>query len=205
MFFQKIKNKKFQLCILLFSIVIFFILCFLYNKFMLNSKCVFVLKKDVSKGEKLSYDIVQKVIVKNFNQEELINPYDSVAKYNLKNGQILNNDIISKDDINHLKENIIIPLSSNSYNLKKGQIINMYITTSTKNIVDKNIKYASLINTNSQEVTIKIIENKEIFDVYKNNENKMYVIVEVEKDIALFIENIKDISKFSLSIIEGGD
>lgn len=205
MFFQKIKNKKFQLCILLFSIVIFFILCFLYNKFMLNSKCVFVLKKDVSKGEKLSYDIVQKVIVKNFNQEELINPYDSVAKYNLKNGQILNNDIISKDDINHLKENVIIPLSSNSYNLKKGQIINMYITTSTKNIVDKNIKYASLINTNSQEVTIKIIENKEIFDVYKNNENKMYVIVEVEKDIALFIENIKDISKFSLSIIEGGD
>lgn len=205
MFFQKIKNKKFQLCILLFSIVIFFILCFLYNKFMLNSKCVFVLKKDVSKGEKLSYDIVQKVIVKNFNQEELINPYDSVAKYNLKNGQILNNDIISKDDINHLKENIIIPLSSNSYNLKKGQIINMYITTSTKNIVDKNIKYASLINTNSQEVTIKIIENKEIFDVYKNNENKIYVIVEVEKDIALFIENIKDISKFSLSIIEGGD
>lgn len=205
MFFQKIKNKKFQLCILLFSIVIFFILCFLYNKFMLNSKCVFVLKKDVSKGEKLSYDIVQKVIVKNFNQEELINPYDSVAKYNLKNGQILNNDIISKDDINHLKENIIIPLSSNSYNLKKGQIINMYITTSTKNIVDKNIKYASLINKNSQEVTIKIIENKEIFDVYKNNENKIYVIVEVEKDIALFIENIKDISKFSLSIIEGGD
>lgn len=205
MFFQKIKNKKFQLCILLFSIVIFFILCFLYNKFMLNSKCVFVLKKDVSKGEKLSYDIVQKVIVKNFNQEELINPYDSVAKYNLKNGQILNNDIISKDDINHLKENIIIPLSSNSYNLKKGQIINMYITTNTKNIVDKNIKYASLINKNSQEVTIKIIENKEIFDVYKNNENKIYVIVEVEKDIALFIENIKDISKFSLSIIEGGD
>lgn len=205
MFFQKIKNKKFQLCILLFSIVIFFILCFLYNKFMLNSKCVFVLKKDVSKGEKLSYDIVQKVIVKNFNQEELINPYDSVAKYNLKNGQILNNDIISKDDINHLKENVIIPLSSNSYNLKKGQIINMYITTSTKNIVDKNIKYASLINKNSQEVTIKIIENKEIFDVYKNNENKIYVIVEVEKDIALFIENIKDISKFSLSIIEGGD
>lgn len=205
MFFQKIKNKKFQLCILLFSIVIFFILCFLYNKFMLNSKCVFVLKKDVSKGEKLSYDIVQKVIVKNFNQEKLINPYDSVAKYNLKNGQILNNDIISKDDINHLKENVIIPLSSNSYNLKKGQIINMYITTSTKNIVDKNIKYASLINKNSQEVTIKIIENKEIFDVYKNNENKIYVIVEVEKDIALFIENIKDISKFSLSIIEGGD
>lgn len=208
MFYQKIKSKRFQLCILLLSILIFFILCFLYDKFMLNSKCVFVLKKDVSKGEKLTYDTVQKVIVKNceqFEQEELVYPYDSVAKYNLKKGQILNYDIISKEDIKLLKETIVIPLNNNSYNVKKGKFVNIYITTNKENVVDKNIKCVSLTNKNSRETTIKIIENKEVFDVYKDSENRMYIVVEVEKDVALFIENVKDISKFSMSIIEGGD
>lgn len=173
---------------------------------MLNSKCIFVLKNDISKGEIITYDTVQKVIVKNLNQEELVCPYDSVAKFDLKKGQILSNDIISnnKDDI--INEKVIIPLDNNVNNLKKGEIVNIYITTNKENIkyINKD-KYPFIINKKSKESTMKIISSKEIFNVSNDLEGKMYVVIEVEKDIALFIENIKNISKFSLSIVERGD
>lgn len=173
---------------------------------MLNSKCIFVLKNDISKGEVITYDSVQKVIVKNLNQEELVCPYDYVAKFDLKKGQILNNDIISKnkDDIVH--ESIIIPLNNNVSELKKGKIVNIYITTKIENIKGERLfKYPFITNNNSKEITVKIINNQRILNVYKDTENKTYIVIEVEKDVALLIENIKDISKFSLSIIERGD
>ena len=112
----------------MFSILIFFILCFLYNKLLLNSQCIFVLTKDVSKGEKLSSDCIQKIIVKNLSKEELIYPYDSFSKYNLKKGQILNNEIISNEEVLKEKEQVIIPLSQKINNLKKGDVINIYVT-----------------------------------------------------------------------------
>lgn len=202
-FFQKIKSKKIQIYILLFSILIFFILSFVYNKLMLNSKCIFVLKSDISKGERLSYDNIQKVIIKNFNQEELIEPYDCVAKFDLKKGQILNSEIISKDEISTINEKVIIPLSDTFDTIKKGDFVNIYITTNKENIKDiKNTEYVSLTNKTSDNITIKIINNVEILGMYKNNEDKKCIIVEAEKDIVLLIENIKDISKFSLSIVE---
>lgn len=173
---------------------------------MLNSKCIFVLKNDISKGEIITYDTVQKVIVKNLNQEELVCPYDSVAKFDLKKGQILSNDIISnnKDDI--INEKVIIPLNNNVVKLKKGEFVNLYITTNKKNIkYAKKFKCPFIINNINEEITIKITNKREILNVYNDIENKMYVVIEVEKDVALFIENIKDISKFSLSIIERGD
>ena len=80
---------------------------------MLNSKCIFVLKEDISKGEIITYDTVQKVIVKNLNQEELVCLYDSIAKFDLKKGQILNNEIISNNKEDIINEKIIIPLNNN--------------------------------------------------------------------------------------------
>lgn len=173
---------------------------------MLNSTCIFVLKNDVSKGEKLSYENIQKVIVReNFSEEELIYPYDSIAKYDLKQGQILNNDIISRDDIKLCNEKVIIPLTDGFDLVKKGDFVNIYITTKKENIDNTNIKYVGLTNKKSLDTTVKIINNKEILEVYKNNENKIYIMIEAEKNIAVLIENIKDISKFSLSIVERSD
>lgn len=169
---------------------------------MLNSKCIFVLKEDISKGEIITYDTVQKVIVKNLNQEELVCPYDSIAKFDLKKGQILNNEIISNNKADIINEKVIIPLNNNVVKLKKGDFVNLYITTNKENIkYTKKFKYPFVINNISKELTMKILNSKEVLNVY-NNENKIYVMIEVEKDIALFIENIKDISKFSLSIVE---
>lgn len=173
---------------------------------MLNSKCIFVLKNDISKGEVITYDSVQKVIVKNLEQEELVCPYDCIAKFDLKKGQILNNDIISEDKDDIVHESIIIPLNNNVSELKKGKFVNIYITTKIKNIKKENlVKYSFIINKNSKEITMKIINNQRILNVYKDGENKTYIVIEVEKDVALLIENIKDISKFSLSIVERGD
>lgn len=170
---------------------------------MLNSKCIFVLKNDISKGEKLSYDNIQKVIIKNFSQEEVIDPYNSVAKFDLKKGQILNNEIISKDKISTLNEKVIIPLPNGFESVNKGDFVNIYITTNKTNLREiESTKFVSLTNENNYNTTIKIINNVEILDVYKNNENGRYIIVEAEKDVVLLIENIKDISKFSLSIVE---
>ncbi|MDO4282685.1 MAG: hypothetical protein Q4D02_03535 [Clostridia bacterium] len=191
--------------ILLFSIFLFLILCFIYNKLMLNSKCVFVLKKDISKGEKLSYDNIQKVIIKNFNQEELIEPYSSVAAFDLKKGQILSNEMISKDEVPILSEQIIIPVSNNVKGMKKGDFVNVYMTTQKENI--ENIKgnhYVSLTNKQNDTITVKIIENKKILEIYQDEDNKGYIIIEVEKNIALLIENVKSMSSFSLSIMERG-
>ena len=191
---------------MIISIFVFFILCFIYNKFVLNSTCIFVLKNDVSKGEKLSYENIQKVIVReNFSEEELIYPYDSIAKYDLKQGQILNNDIISRDDIKLCNEKVIIPLTDGFDLVKKGDFVNIYITTKKENIDNTNIKYVGLTNKKNLGTTVKIINNKEILEVYKNNENKIYIMIEAEKNIAMLIENIKDISKFSLSIVERSD
>ncbi len=170
---------------------------------MLNSKCIFVLKEDISKGEIITYDTVQKVIVKNLNQEELVCLYDSIAKFDLKKGQILNNEIISNNKEDIINEKIIIPLNNNVVKLKKGDFVNLYITTNKENIkYAKRFKYPFVINNISKEITMKIISKREVLNIYNDTENKVYVMIEVEKDIALFIENIKDISKFSLSIVE---
>lgn len=200
-------HKRMLFLISILSIIIYFFLCFIYRQFMLDSICVFVLNKDVSKGQVITVQDVQRVFIKNYSKDEIIDFCECRAKYDLKKGQILQNDIITNHLDHAFKERVVVPIEKKITGLKKGDFINVYITTETENLKNQVQVNNVFTNTNLQDSlsTIRLIEMCPIIDLYYDKEEKGYLIVEVEKEVALKLENMKYYSKFSISISIKGE
>jgi len=200
-------HKKILFLVSILSIIIYFFLCFIYRQFMLDSISVFVLNKDISKGQIITVQDVQRIFIKNYPKDEIVDLSECRAKYNLKKGQILKNNIITNKSDDGYKEKVIIPMEKKITGLKKGDFINVYITTETKNLKNQVQVNNFFTNTNLHDslLTIRLIEMCPIIDLYYDKEEKGYLIVEVEKEVALKLENMKYYSKFSISISVKGE
>ena len=220
------KYKK-RIIILLCSLIIYFILIYVRSKITnTNTVEVFVLNKDILRGEKIND---QDIKVIKINEMELnINHVNSVnnivAKDNLMCGQILSKENVldeseyvkvSKED----KERIAIKLSdlntSASSIFDKGSIVNIYYTgrsSQLENIIQKfNTQIIKSSSIADSYTTIGLIDDVKIINLYDKNGKKINneqtqiniidsIEIEVEKDMAVLIENLKNYGKFSVTV-----
>lgn len=187
------KYKKKNIYILLFSIFIYLLLSFIYNKFILNDKFVeiCILNKDLKRGDKISQDsfYLLKVNAEN-NGRQYVSKKDvigKVVKNNFCQGQVLSTDLV-EDEMSYIspsdsKEIVTIPVKNAcdivSYHIEKGNIVNIYYT-------GKTIQLNNFINTNNFEnitssgnndsyTTIKFLEKIKILDVFDKYGNSIKI------------------------------
>lgn len=197
-----------SLCIVLIFQVIF------NSMFKLDNKTIYVLNKDIYKGEKITKEDLKNITVSNkldMKDNFDINYENKVAKENLSKGQVLSNENISnKKDLGESGEKyeyVSIEIKNISdamaYQLKKGDNINVYFTS--RDIAGKNESGSIVQNTK----TIKVLENKNIIGVYDSSGNEVVsgdvynaIILRVTNEEAINISNIKEEGKFNISLVK---
>lgn len=153
-----------------------------------------ILKKDIQRGEKITQDMVDTVMV------DLTNNFDLTMYYNKKSlntiiGNISNNDykegelllksmlVNEQEYLSANKEKEIISLKltdgtdSVSYKIRKGNIVNIYYTGKS-NQAEGILNLNSIENVASSSKTdgftsILLLENMKIIDVFDKYGNKM--------------------------------
>lgn len=197
-----------SLCIVLIFQVIF------NSMFKSDNKTIYVLNKDIYKGEKITKEDLKNITVSNkldMKDNFDINYENKVAKENLSKGQVLSNENISnKKDLGESGEKyeyVSIEIKNISdamaYQLKKGDNINVYFTS--RDIAGKNESGSIVQNTK----TIKVLENKNIIGVYDSSGNEVVsgdvynaIILRVTNEEAINISNIKEEGKFNISLVK---
>lgn len=224
-------NIKRNLYIIIIAIIIYFVLIFCYNKFILKDdySYFYVLSKDVLRGEKIlnSHFIKVKILNNNFNTNMNKNKYlsdDKVDGYyndDYYQGSIMLNKmvILSNNYLNAKQDNEIVSIKLNfsedagSYQLKKGSIVNIFYSAKLSEIESlyNNINKESILSNNLKSgfVTIKLLEKVKIincYDKYGNIPEKGNVIetilVEVSKEDSIKIFNLKNSGKFTISVLK---
>lgn len=220
------RYKK-KIIILLCSLVIYFVLIYIKGKITnQNLTQVYILNKDVQRGEKIEHKDVTKINIDtttlNFKFVESVE--NIVANEELKCGQILNKyNVLNESEYVKVssedKERIAIKLSDLNTNASsifdKGSIVNIYYTGRSSQLEDiilslnaQSIKSSSISDSYT---TIALIENVKIINLYDkngkkiNNDNTQINIIdsieiEVEKNMAAIIENLKNYGKFSVTV-----
>lgn len=209
------KNTRKILISFMISLCIVLIFQVIFNSmFKLDNKTIYVLNKDIYKGEKITKEDLKNITVSNkldMKDNFDINYENKVAKENLSKGQVLSNENISnKKDLGESGEKyeyVSIEIKNISdamaYQLKKGDNINVYFTS--RDIAGKNESGSIVQNTK----TIKVLENKNIIGVYDSSGNEVVsgdvynaIILRVTNEEAINISNIKEEGKFNISLVK---
>ena len=209
------KNTKKLIISFCISLVLVIIIRVLFNGFFsTNEETIYVLTKDIYKGEKITKEDVKSITVVNQNYlKNSINVdyVDKVAKENLQIGKILENtDMINKEEIKESEkqyEYVSIEIKdisdSVAYQLNKGDNINVYYTS--KDILSEtNLK--TVIKDNK---TIKILENKKIIGLYDTSGRETIkgntynaIMLRVTAEEAMILSNIKEEGYFNISLVK---
>lgn len=209
------KNTRKILISFMISLCIVLIFQVIFNSmFKSDNKTIYVLNKDIYKGEKITKEDLKNITVSNkldMKDNFDINYDNKVAKENLSKGQVLSNENISnKKDLGESGEKyeyVSIEIKNISdamaYQLKKGDNINVYFTS--RDIAGKNESGSIVQNTK----TIKVLENKNIIGVYDSSGNEVVsgdvynaIILRVTNEEAINISNIKEEGKFNISLVK---
>lgn len=210
--------------ILLFCIIIvYIILSYIYSVMTKeNLKEVYVITKEVKRGEEINLQNSSKIKIDIASSQKLYleNIENILAKYDLKEGQILSLDnVINKEEYTNAKnqnnELVIIDLSDFSSsiqsNLFSGMIVNLYYTGRSSQVENffnnSNYKKVKSSNISDSYTTVLLLENttvKEVYDkngkVTKEEGSVEKIALEVDNNMAIMIENIKNYGTFSVTI-----
>ena len=212
-----------RLMYLICFITIYFLCLFFHNKITNdNLKEVYVLTKDINRGESLTKNNTKKIKVedKAINTNYVDNVDNLLSKESLKLGTILSkNDVVQineYEEVNESKENILIDIGdmTNSLNMsvEKGSIVNIYYTgrsSQLNGVIDKSkyskVESGSITDSYITLLLLKDIEVKAVYDKSGNNietkENNISAIsIEVDENTAMLIENIKKYGEFSITV-----
>ena len=213
---------KKRIIIVFCTIVVYIILNYIYSK-VVNQKLsnVYVIKNDIKRGEKITLENTYKLKIDAIENKTLYkkNIENLVAKFDLKEGQIINsNNVLTTSEYLNVQDNneiIVIDLynlkSDTNINLEAGSVINLYYTGKSNQIENffNNSKYKKIKSSNVSDnyTTVLLLENcivKEVYDsngVVTDNKNKVHKIaLEVENNLAMMIENIKNYGNFNVTI-----
>lgn len=181
------KYKKYIL-ILIISIIIFFVLTYVYNNILNKDECVevFVLNETVIEGEKIDEGKISKIkILTDINKFDFIRS-DKELKNMVANNTIYKGSIILKSNLideveyknNKNLEYVSIKVSSSdssaSYQVLPGSLINIYYSGKTDQINDlisSFNKTFSYISSGMQEsyMTVKLLENMYVIDTFNKS------------------------------------
>lgn len=209
------KNTKKIIISFVISLCIVLSFQFVFNNlFKSDTETIYVLNKEVYKGEKITKEDLKSIIVSsklNMKDSFNINYANKVAKENLSKGQVLSKDNISEkeelEETNERYEYVSIEIKNISqavaYQLKKGDNINVYFTS--RDILGENGSQSIVQNTK----TIKILENKKIIGLYDTSgseviDNDVYnaIVLRVTDDEAANLSNIKEEGSFNISLVK---
>lgn len=197
-----------SLCIVLIFQVIFNNLC------KSDNKTIYVLNKDIYKGEKITKEDLKNITVSgNLDMNACFNVdyLNKVANENLVKGQVLNSShVIKKEDLDKQEEKyeyVSIETKniseSMAYQLKKGDNINVYFTS--RDITGENSSQSIVQNTK----TIKVLENKMIIGLYDSSGKEVVdqdvynaIVLRVTDKEAVSISNIKEEGSFNISLVK---
>ena len=192
----------------------------------MNLGKIYVLKNNVQRGEKINSNDVFLVEtdITNINFKCVDNVDNIVAKDSLGVGQILHEEnVINESEYTTMsqenKERIAIKLSDLNTNMScifdKGSIINIYYTgrsSQLENIIN-NLKTPIIKSSSISDsyTTIALMENVKVLNLYDKNGEKIEnnirqtisvdpIEIEVEQNMAVIIENLKNYGKFSVTV-----
>lgn len=219
--------RKYIILLLSFvlSIILFLILINI-QKIIINRNelgVVYVLNQDINAYTEITTEMYDEFYVSNnniskysyINDETII--INMISTKNLKKGVILSNDILiekekKQDYINSNKQEIVL-INVNNYDKKIGQVlnennyINLYITINS-NYIPNNINKLRKVEYKSEKVdqiTFLYLENFStyslIFDDEVTKKNLSSIVLRVSQEQATYINSIKDIADFSISVI----
>ena len=181
------KYKKYIL-ILIISIIIFFVLTYVYNNILNKDEYVevFVLNETVIEGEKIDEGKISKIkILTDINKFDFIRS-DKELKNMVANNTIYKGSIILKSNLideveyknNKNLEYVSIKVSSSdssaSYQVLPGSLINIYYSGKTDQINDlisSFNKTFSYISSGMQEsyMTVNLLENMYVIDTFNKS------------------------------------
>lgn len=224
---------KRNIIIILVSIIIYIVLNIVYNNIFVKSNeiKVFVLKEDISRGNEISGEKLQEIILKNYDLsvnyiQDVSILKDKVNEIDLYKGQILSSDmfidkseyICSKEDEEIVSIKIQNSENSSSYKISKDTMVNIYYTGKTEyaNEILKNMDSVNVISGGeSGYITVKLFDNIEIVDVYDKYGNKIEqglvkedseklldtVLINTNSQMAMMIYNLSRYGEFSISVL----
>lgn len=209
------KSTKKLVISFVLSLAIVLIIQFIWNGFFNNNEqSIYVLNKDIYKGEKIAEEDLK--IIKVTKNNSIENNYnvdivDKVAKENLSEGKILKRDDLesTKDfqDTEEKYEYVSIEVKGISdgvaYQLNKGQTINVYFTARD---ISNNENAQSIVQDTK---TIKVLENKKIIGLYDTSGNEIQkgdvynaIVLRVSAEEAMTLSNIKGEGNFNISLVK---
>ena len=182
------RYKKY-IVILILSIIIFFIMMYLYNNVINKNEFIscYITNKDIMKGEKIDFNdlIISKIEQNSLNLDFLSvnsNIENMVMKNDIKKGSIIyTNDLILKSEFDYNKEYEYISLKINSsddsvsYQTLKDTYVNVYYTAKTSQISDlinsdENNKEDFLtLGIEEAYTTINILQNIKVIDAFNKS------------------------------------
>ncbi|MEG0073092.1 MAG: hypothetical protein RR922_01895 [Clostridia bacterium] len=180
-----------------------------------------MLKNDVIRGQKINESSINKISV--YKKDIKVIPNmdytvsNKVSKENLKKGQILDKNMFieEKDYLKSSSNKELISISIkeasdvSGYLIKKDSIVNMYVTAKSKYVEDI-VNSKKILKTESGFSTIELLKDIKIIKVIDKNgvevtsgDNKIYdeVIIEVNKEDAILLNNLKSYSEFSFTLV----
>ena len=210
--------------ILLFCIIIvYIILSYIYSVMTKeNLKEVYVITKEVKRGEEITLENSSKIKIDVDSSQKLYleNIENILAKFDLKEGQILSLDnVIKKEEYtnaqNQDNEIVIIDLSDFSSsiqsNLSIGMMVNLYYTGRSSQVENffnnSNYKKVKSSNISDSYTTVLLLENITVKEVYDKNGKVTNeegrgekIALEVDNNMAIMTQNIKNYGTFSVTI-----
>lgn len=210
--------------ILLFCIIIvYIILSYIYSVMTKeNLKEVYVITKEVKRGEEITLENSSKIKIDVDSSQKLYleNIENILAKFDLKEGQILSLDnVIKKEEYtnaqNQDNEIVIIDLSDFSSsiqsNLSRGMMVNLYYTGRSSQVENffnnSNYKKVKSSNISDSYTTVLLLENITVKEVYDKNGKVTNeegrgekIALEVDNNMAIMTQNIKNYGTFSVTI-----
>lgn len=189
----------------------------------------YILNKDIEKGTELTNEYFTKIKIKDGSIDNLDIPIHEiknyVAKDNYLKDQIINKEMLEIEDV-YMKEKsnsekiyIPIDLKQITQDIDTNKIVSIYYTGRTsqlQEIVKKlnvdNVDTVSSSSITDSYTTFNLIEEARIIDMYDENGNSiktqkdntvtsvMVISINVSREMALLINNMKNYGSFSLTI-----
>ena len=220
-------NVKKNIIILFIAIAIYLIISIVYQKLINKNKYVevYVLNKDMQRGEDLSLEDLDKikVLTDNVYLDQYnfdINNHYVFKDYIYKNQIITNSVLIKKDEYVKSKFEIVsIKLESidnaASFQITKGNIVNIFYNSKTEDISNilSNINKENIIlgKGNNEIITLKLFENIKILNTYNkegqiikdDSSNKLISTIDIEltKENAILVNSLKSKGEFIITIV----
>ena len=220
-------NTKNNIIILLIAIVVYIVISITYQNLTNKNKYidVYVLNKDVQRGNELSINDLVKIKV--LSDDSYLKEYDFdinkkyVFKDFLYKNQIINSSVLIKKDeyVDSKFEIVSIKLDSiddaASFQIEKGNIVNIFYTSKTQDIsnVLGNINKENIIlgKGGSEAITLKLFENVKILNTYnkegqiikEDSTNKLIstISMELTKENAILVNSLKSKGNFIVTIV----